>query len=524
MQEVKKNLKIELIGIVLLFFSLFLFVSLLTWSPEDPPNPQKYSGKPGIKNFCGYFGAIISYHFFHNIGVTASYAFSVSLTVLSLFLLFNHLKHLVIRIITAQLLVFSASVIEVHFARDMFSYRIEGGVIGRFLANTLSSFVGTAGTVLSVCFAFVLCLFTLIDAPFKSLFTPFLSLFLSLWRSLKPEKGEGGEEKDSPAKMPRIEILKPKPSFNQKPFKLPKREGVKTEKPSSQEAEMLPIPSHNGDYILPPIAYLEKPTVSFNAKDEKSVEQGGRALAEALAKLGIEAEILGYNLGPSFISYRVRVADSIRLNKVKTSCEDLAFRLGVMSPLSIIGPLDGEPDTVAIQIPRNNREIVRTRELVPDEETRNGYASRMRIPLFLGRLSTSEPFVVDLTSLPHLLIAGATGSGKSICVHSILISILLTRTPEEVNLILIDPKMVELTHYADIPHLLIPVVTEMEHALSALVWASVEMDRRYRLLRTVAARDIKQFNEMPADLKKDALAKLLPEEAEQFKDAESRLP
>jgi len=522
-KEKNNKIKLELTGITLLFFAVFIIVALATWSPEDPPNPQKYSGKDGIKNFCGYFGAHISYYLFRNIGVIPSYIFATTLILLAFLLIANHLKMLVIRIVTAEFLVFSASIMEFHLLKGVFQYRVEGGIIGRFLTNTLVSSIGTAGTALTVCFAFVLCLFTLIDAPFSRILTSAVNL---LKHSISKQDKDDEQEEKPKIKMPRLSFSEIKQTQKELPIKPLNKKllKIKADKCSDKEEKIIPSASNNGDYKLPPISYLEKPTVGFKAKDERSIEQGGKSLAEALAKLGIEAEVVGYEVGPSFISYRVRVADSVRLNKVKTSATDLAFKLGVMSSLTIEGPLDGEPDTVAVQIPRETREIVRVRELIPDEEARSIYASSMRIPLFLGRKSTSEPFVVDLTNLPHLLIAGATGSGKSICIHSILISILMTRTPNEVRLILIDPKMVELTLYADVPHLLVPVVEEMEHALSTLIWASAEMDRRYRLLRTVKVSNIAQFNEMDISERRNALEKLLPEEREQFKDGEQNLP
>lgn len=508
--------KSELTGIAFLFVATFLLFSLISWSPEDPPNPHEYSNGTGINNICGYFGAVASYTLFHNLGVVASYAFVLALFFFGTLLLIKRMKHLIIRIITAETLVFSASIIEVYLFKGVFPYRIEGGVVGSFLNETLTEAVGKAGTVLLVSFILFLSVFVLAGATIRRLLSLLRSVVSYIGVETEEEAGSVVERFAEARKHRRIKKREKKVSGSEG--------GKKRDRTVDEQVERITVAEdiEKGEYLLPPLSLLDKSSVRFTTKDERSVEQGAKALAIALRKLLIKAEVLDYEVGPTLVSYRVRVDDSIRLRKIKASAEDLGFRLGVMSPLRVVGPLEGEPDTVAVQIPRENRQIVRMHELMEDGR-RDDYGASMRIPLFLGRCGSSEPFVVDLTTLPHLLIAGTTGSGKSICIHSILTSILMTRRPEEVRLILIDPKMVELSYYVDVPHLLVPVVEEMDNALSALLWACDEMDRRYRLLHAVGARDIGQFNKTPVQKRIEAVKRLLPDEKKQSGDVERNM-
>ena len=163
-----------------------------------------------------------------------------------------------------------------------------------------------------------------------------------------------------------------------------------------------------------------------------------------------------------------------------------------MPSVRIVAPIPGK-NTVGVEVPNNERQIVRLREVM--EET-NGKAQKMRIPIFLGKDVSGNPMVVDLTTLPHLLIAGRTGTGKSVCLNSIIVSMLMTRRPDEVRMLLIDPKMVELSPYKCLPHLMHPVVTDMRKAEAILAWAVEKMEERYHLLARAGVRHISVYNQL----------------------------
>ena len=189
--------------------------------------------------------------------------------------------------------------------------------------------------------------------------------------------------------------------------------------------------------------------------------------------------------GPVIAQFEVELEAGLRLSKITALADDLAIALRVPS-VRIVAPIPGK-NTVGIEVPNAERQLVRLREVM---EEANGKAQKMRIPIFLGKDVAGNPMVVDLATLPHLLIAGRTGTGKSVCLNSMIVSMLMTRRPDEVRMLLIDPKMVELSPYKRLPHLMHPVVTDMRKAEAILAWAVEKMEERYQLLARAGVRHI----------------------------------
>ena len=189
--------------------------------------------------------------------------------------------------------------------------------------------------------------------------------------------------------------------------------------------------------------------------------------------------------GPVIAQFEVELEAGLRLSKITGLADDLAIALRVPS-VRIVAPLPGK-NTVGVEVPNNERQMVRLREVM---EEADGKAQKMRIPIYLGKDVAGKPLVVDLTTLPHLLIAGRTGTGKSVCLNSIIASMLMTRRPDEVRMLMIDPKMVELSPYKCLPHLMHPVVTDMRKAEAILGWAVEKMEERYHLLARAGVRHI----------------------------------
>jgi S-DNA-T family DNA segregation ATPase FtsK/SpoIIIE len=213
------------------------------------------------------------------------------------------------------------------------------------------------------------------------------------------------------------------------------------------------------------------------------------ALKETLNEFHIEADVTGIRKGPVITMFEILPAPGVKLSKIVGLQDNIALRLAASS-VRIVAPIPGK-HAVGIEVPNQKRSIVSFRELI---ETDTPQAKKMEIPVVLGKDITGEAQLLDLASTPHLLIAGSTGSGKSVCVNSIILSILYKRSPEEVKLILIDPKIVELKLYNDIAHLLSPVITEPKKAFQALQYCLCEMERRYALLDGMGVRDIKSYN------------------------------
>lgn len=247
-------------------------------------------------------------------------------------------------------------------------------------------------------------------------------------------------------------------------------------------------------YVLPTDGLLTQyPDGQYWVIDEKT-RHAGDILMETLKEFNIEAEVTGIRKGPVITMFEILPAPGVRLAKIATLSDNIALRLAASS-VRIVAPIPGK-HAVGIEVPNDRRSIVSFREIVESEAFN---ASKMEVPVVLGKDVSGEVMVADLTQTPHLLIAGSTGSGKSVCVNSIILSILYKRSFNEVKLLLIDPKIVELKLYNGIPHLLTPVITEPKKAFQALQYCICEMERRYSLLDAMGVRDIRSYNRKIAE-------------------------
>ena len=243
-----------------------------------------------------------------------------------------------------------------------------------------------------------------------------------------------------------------------------------------------------GDWKFPPLELLEPPR-PIDQDDERAVESQARRLENALKSFRVEAGVVGAKVGPAVTLYELEVAQGTRLNKVTQLASEIAAALRAKS-VRIIAPIPGK-STIGIEVPNEKRRIVRLSELI----TQKAYDKKfMALPLFLGMDAEGNAIVEDLSRMPHLLIAGTTGSGKSVCINGILTSLLLTRSPHDVQLILVDPKMVELQMFSSVPHLMLPVVSDMRQATNVLLWAVDKMEGRYELFLRAGVRNIKGYN------------------------------
>lgn len=222
---------------------------------------------------------------------------------------------------------------------------------------------------------------------------------------------------------------------------------------------------------------------------DSDTQKAAAVLKETLSEFKIEAEVTGIRKGPVITMFEILPAPGVKLNKIVALQDNIALRLAASS-VRIVAPIPGK-SAVGIEVPNKERAIVSFKELI---ETETAAYKKMAIPVVLGKDITGEAQLLDLAKTPHLLIAGSTGSGKSVCVNSMILSILYKRSPNEVKLILIDPKVVELKLYNDIPHLLTPVITEPKKAFQALQYCLCEMERRYALLDGIGVRDITSYN------------------------------
>jgi len=273
---------------------------------------------------------------------------------------------------------------------------------------------------------------------------------------------------------------------------------AKKAEPKAPPARKTPVGKE--DYRLPPIELLEVPRPVNRTAEEELIRKTSEVLEKKLSDFKIQAEVVEIDKGPVVTLYELQLGESVKVNRVAVLADDLAIALRAPN-VRLVAPIPGKT-TVGIEVPNLQREQVRLRELREIEDPAD---TLHMLPLFLGKDASGRPLIADLTRMPHLLIAGSTGSGKSVCMNAIIMSLLLTRRPEEVQLILVDPKMVELSLYREIPHLLTPVVTDMKRASTILDWAVEKMEERYHLLAAAGVRDIATFNKVPAKTLKERL-------------------
>jgi S-DNA-T family DNA segregation ATPase FtsK/SpoIIIE len=241
-------------------------------------------------------------------------------------------------------------------------------------------------------------------------------------------------------------------------------------------------------YQFPGLDLLEEPDDDFSGTLESLVREQAEGLESALREFRIAGEVVGIESGPVITLYDVKLAPGTKVSKLTSISSDLARSIKAVN-IRIVANQVGR-DTVGVEVPNPTKERVRLRELMSRREK----FQKMKLPMFLGKDSSGEPLIEDLTKMPHMLIAGTTGSGKSVCMNTIIMSFLYTKKPNELKLVLVDPKMVEMSQFKDIPHLMCPVVTEMNRAAAILEWAVKKMDERYELLAEAGCRDIASYN------------------------------
>jgi S-DNA-T family DNA segregation ATPase FtsK/SpoIIIE len=311
------------------------------------------------------------------------------------------------------------------------------------------------------------------------------------WTGEEPEDGGGGEGsgdaygQDDPPAGPEPETL---------PASAAATAEADGEEPYPQPAGKPPRAKRRGAYRVPVEDVLNQyPDGQYWIIDDET-RRAGHILEDTLEEFKIQAKVMNIRKGPVITMFEILPAPGVKLSKIVGLGDNIALRLAASS-IRIVAPIPGK-HAVGIEVPNARRNIVSLREIIEGELRREKAhdGKKMEIPVALGKDISGESQTIDLTQMPHLLIAGATGSGKSVCVNAMLLSILYQRSPAECRLILIDPKRVELNLYNDIPHLLTPVITDPKRAFQALQYCIYEMERRYACLDSMGVRDIRSYN------------------------------
>lgn len=342
-------------------------------------------------------------------------------------------------------------------------------------------------------------------------------------RIIKPQRGEEGlvrpkpfigevipEEQTAPTEsITTPEVIEPTPintlnsiqilDYQKEPPQVSIKPGSTANSPSSPrtDVELLGMPiqgfiQETLPYMIPPISLLKEPVSKKSSLNhEKKVLSNAKLLEETLSSFGVSAKVVQISRGPVITRYELQPAPGVKVNRIKNLADDIALNLAAQG-VRIEAPIPGKA-AIGVEVPNKDIAPVLLREVL-ESEAYTHHVSKVAIAL--GKDIAGKNIVADIAKMPHLLIAGSTGSGKSVCINALIISILYRATPDEVKLILIDPKVVELSNYNGIPHLMVPVVTDPKKAAGALNWAVQEMINRYKLFADKGARDIERYNNL----------------------------
>jgi len=387
-----------------------------------------------------------------------------------------------------------------------------GGFLGALFGEILISLVSTTGTYLITVGGIVLVLLLVTDISLFLLLRlvgrlcltgarrvgPFAARVVRAWRS-GPAAGAVGVAKPVIAVAPPREP-EPEPAAALTPAEEPvivkprKKAGKKVERVEAEELVIDQRP--RGEFQLPSLSLLSDPPKEETIRvDEEYLQEMAQRLTAVLADFGVYGDVREIHPGPVVTMFELQPRSGTKLSKIEGLSAELAMTLEV-NKVRVVAPIPGK-NAVGFELPNKERSTVWLKEMLADPAF---VKAKGKLPLPLGREISGESYVVDLTKMPHVLIAGTTGSGKSVALNTILLSLLYRHTPEDLRLLLVDPKMIELGMYDRIPHLLLPVVTDMSKACLALKWAVDEMERRYQLFADMAVRNLESYNRKVAKL------------------------
>ena len=478
-----KNRLIETLGALLVFFAIFLLISIFSYSPSDPNfiySPENTE----IKNIAGFYGSIISDFLLQSIGLTSIFL-TVNFFYWGLKIIYKRkINNIVLKIFfTLNYIIFGTVVLNIFYSDSFWLFHNgNGGFVGRIIKENIYYFTPLVEhryaffilTGLTILF-FILSLGIKKNESKKILIFPFFltSKIISIFKKNKNNASITDNEISN--------------------FSFEK-ESHKNE--NDEKQPILPFSSKNEtkntniNFKLPNVSFLEKNPDTENKKNINGEEltKNSEFLEKILLDFGVEGKIKRVSSGPVVTLNEFEPASGIKVSKIINLADDIARNTSSVS--TRVATIPGK-NTIGIEIPNSKRENVFLNEIISDEKFNK---KEIKLPIALGKNISGLPIVGDLASMPHLLIAGTTGSGKSVCINTIILSLLYKYTPEKCNLILIDPKMLELSAYEGIPHLLCPVITESKKATAALGWAVKEMENRYKLMTRVGVKNIDGYN------------------------------
>ncbi len=481
-------LKKEIRGIIFLLLAIVLGGSLLSYSPSDRLFWNVAGNLGKAQNLFGTVGAHLSGGLFDLVGMGA---FWVPLVFLVLsYITFRGKPFLspIKGMITVLIMLVSFSaLLSLRFEGGIYyrgAFMAAGGLIGLHVAGPSVRILNSFGSYVFLGAIFALSLLTVTRLSFGWIFSRIGLWIIGIFKKIREIFTKRKERKKRARKT-----LAARGKIKKKP-KVNIVETAKKEPPPPPKQAKFSFMQKPGDFELPSLDLLDKPPADQNVTFQKDVlEMNARRLERKLEDFGVDGEVVEILPGPVITMYEYKPAPGIKISKVAGLSDDLALTLRAQS-IRIVAPIPGKA-AIGIEIPNNQREIVYLQEILSSSVYTD---TKSKLPIALGKDITGSAVVADLAKMPHLLVAGATGTGKSVSLNAMIQSLLYMVTPETVRFLMVDPKRIELSVYQDIPHLLHPVVTQPKDANKALKWAVSEMERRYMLLSDRGVRNIDSYN------------------------------
>ena len=486
----RRSLKREISGIIFLAVAVYMVLTLVSYHPSDPSFNVSPPGRVNeIHNLGGIMGSYLSDLLLQGLGL-ASYLIPVAIAILACFLFLPVSERMTYAKGGGFFLVILSIATGLGLKADkirIFGHEIlAGGAIGELSSRVLARYF-TLG-------AYIIVLVVLIMAISLSTGLSFIALIDGLVGLLK-----AGARKGNLLMTIRRERVRRRREVAAERRQRKRKDDLsgplvvepprKAEREARLEQAEFDFSKPTETFQLPPLSLLDSGESKTVTIDKQSLVMNSRILEKKLMDYGVEGRVVEVRPGPVITVYEFEPAPGVKVSKIVNLADDLALALSATS-IRIVAPIPGK-SVVGIEIPNALRETVYLKGIVDSEPFRT---SPSKLTLALGNDISGDPFVIDLAKMPHLLVAGSTGSGKSVSINSMICSILLRATPDEVKFLMIDPKMLELSAYDDIPHLLLPVVTNPKKAAIGLTWLIEEMERRYSLLANGGTRNIEQYN------------------------------